>query len=72
MSKLQKFLSERADNTHVTLEWKELNYKMRIKDSKQSRFMKPVYNNKSILENVSGKAVSGELLAIMGPTGCGK
>jgi len=54
------------------LEWKELNYKMRIKDSKQSRFMKPVYNNKSILDNVSGKAVSGELLAIMGPTGCGK
>ena len=68
-SKLQTFLSQRSKNVSVAIEWKNINYYVRIKDSNKSKFLKPVYNNKKVLDGLSGKARSGELLAIMGPTG---
>jgi len=42
------------------------------KNSKKSAFCKPVMEKKRILRNINGYAKSGQLLAIMGPTGCGK
>jgi ABC-type multidrug transport system ATPase subunit len=71
-SKLQSFLADKKDTTNVVIEWQDINYLMRMKDQKKSKFMKPVYYQKKILNGLSGRAVSGELLAIMGPTGCGK
>lgn len=57
---------------HVVLEWEAINYWVRVKNSKQSRFLRPIYQNNRILADVRGRAESGQLLAIMGPTGCGK
>jgi ABC-type multidrug transport system ATPase subunit len=57
---------------HVVLEWENIDYWVRVKNSKESRFLRPVYQNNRILANVKGRAESGQLLAIMGPTGCGK
>jgi len=51
----------------VHLEWKNINYNVVIKDP-----ITKTYKEKTILHNVSGSAESGQLLAIMGPTGCGK
>ena len=51
----------------VRLEWKNLTYKVVLKDAITKK-----YKEKTILNNVSGSAESGQLLAIMGPTGCGK
>jgi hypothetical protein len=38
----------------VVLEWDNLNYWVRVKNSKQSSFMKSVYQNNRILDNVKG------------------
>jgi ABC-type multidrug transport system ATPase subunit len=56
----------------IKIVWKDVNYYMLEKDPLKSKFMKPEYKTKHILQNVSGSASSGQLLAIMGPTGCGK
>ena len=32
---------------------------------------RPAYKEKQILQGVSGYAETGQLLAVMGPTGCG-
>ena len=56
----------------IKLQWKDINYSVISKDSYKSKPFAPVYIKKDILLNGNGCAVSGELLAIMGPTGCGK
>ncbi len=53
----------------VVIEWKDVNYCIRVRDSKTSTFLRPAYNYKMVLNGLSGTARSGELLAIMGPTG---
>jgi ABC-type multidrug transport system ATPase subunit len=60
------------EDTKVSLEWENINYFVKVKDSSRSKPFRPVYKNNHILNNVSGSAKSGQLLAIMGPTGCGK
>lgn len=49
-----------------------MNFSIAVKDKSKSTFGKPVFKKKEILQNVSGRVLSGQLLAIMGPTGCGK
>lgn len=56
----------------VSLVWHKLNLSLRVKDVSKSNLFKSVYKKKKILQNVSGCAKSGELIALMGPTGCGK
>jgi ABC-type protease/lipase transport system fused ATPase/permease subunit len=69
-SRLQKFFaSSRQADESIELEWSNINYSMLVKDAAKSKFCNTVYKRKDILKNVSGKATSGQLLAIMGPTG---
>jgi ABC-type multidrug transport system ATPase subunit len=49
------------------LEWTNLNLTILTKDPKTKQL-----KERRILRNVSGTITSGQLLAIMGPTGCGK
>ena len=63
---LKEFFSSTRQNEAVTLEWESINYSTFVRIPKQGP------KRKDILTNVSGHASSGELLAIMGPTGCGK
>lgn len=65
-------LYQSKKNEKVILQWKDLNYSILQKDAKKSSFLKPHIFDKKILKNISGEAQSGQLLAIMGPTGCGK
>ena len=67
MSKIQSFLSSKHQDG-ITIEWKSINYGILVKDVKNSKPFRTVYKNRKIVDNVSGKAKSGELLAIMGPT----
>jgi hypothetical protein len=55
---------------HVSLVWKDINLSILTKDTKRSTLLHTEYKSKKILQNISGSASSGELLAIMGPTGC--
>lgn len=72
-SKNLAFSSQKNDKIpRISLSWDKINLFVRVKDNSQSSFLNAVYAKKQILKNVSGNAVSGELLAIMGPTGCGK
>lgn len=66
------FALTRSEDGAIDLEWKNINFSLRVKDTVKSSFCKPVYKRKEILKNVSGRVISGQLLAIMGPTGCGK
>jgi ABC-type multidrug transport system ATPase subunit len=67
-SRLQEhFASSRSKDEHITMEWEDINFSVITKDSRRGG----TKNNK-ILKNVNGRAESGQLLAIMGPTGCGK
>eukprot|EP01040_Poterioochromonas_malhamensis_P000564 gene564-604_t len=73
----KKSFSEALSTTNrkiesISLVWEDLNFSIRAKDTVKSNFFRPVYKNKRILRNLYGRASSGELLAIMGPTGCGK
>ena len=56
----------------MRIEWRNVNFSVVEKDGKASKLCSPVYRTKPILQNMQGSAASGELLAIMGPTGCGK
>eukprot|EP01041_Mallomonas_annulata_P001000 gene1000-1966_t len=67
-----KYVTTRSVDEKVFLEWSDLNYSVFTKDSVKSTFSKPIYTEKAILKNLNGWAKSGQLLAIMGPTGCGK
>lgn len=53
----------------ISLRWENINLSVVTKNAAQSKFLRPVYKQKKILRNISGHAKSGELLAIMGPTG---
>lgn len=53
----------------VSLAWENIDLAIAVKDAEKSSFMNTVYKKKQILHAISGHAVSGELLAIMGPTG---
>ena len=66
------FAKTRSNDESLDLEWKNVNFSIAVKDKSKSSFGKPVYKKKEILQNVSGRVLSGQLLAIMGPTGCGK
>lgn len=70
-SRLQEsFASSRSKDEHITIEWSNLNYSVITKDSKKGS--KTGLKNNRILRDVNGRAESGQLLAIMGPTGSGK
>ena len=71
-SSFEKLLQSDPSSVSVTISWKNINYKVLEKDAKASSFGSPVYRNKHILQDMTGSARAGELLAIMGPTGCGK
>jgi energy-coupling factor transporter ATP-binding protein EcfA2 len=66
------YAATRSKDEHVTIEWDNIEYAVITKDSKNSTFMKTASKNNRILRNLSGRAESGQLIAIMGPTGCGK
>lgn len=63
------FAKSRSQNEKICMEWSDLNYSILVKDPVKSSFFSPVYKNKMILRSMQGKVTSGELLAIMGPTG---
>lgn len=50
---------------HVTLEWRGLSYQVQT-----GRWRKR--SSKTILQDCSAAVAPGRLLAVMGPTGCGK
>lgn len=65
--------SSRNVDERVSLKWENLTYETTVKDTDKSTLLGPVvYKNKKILKGLSGSAESGQLLAILGPTGCGK
>lgn len=66
------FATSRANDGGIDLEWKNVNFSILVKDRGKSSFGKTAYKTKEILKDVSGRVLSGQLLAIMGPTGCGK
>lgn len=49
-----------------TLEWASISLSILVKDKAGN------WTDRTILKNQNGKVSSGELLAVMGPTGCGK
>jgi ABC-type multidrug transport system ATPase subunit len=63
--------SQRSRDEKVAISWKDIRFETLIKDNAKSKFMAPSYKTKTVLNNLSGRAESGELLAILGPTGCG-
>eukprot|EP00607_Mallomonas_marina_P004883 CAMPEP_0182437988 /NCGR_PEP_ID=MMETSP1167-20130531/85430_1 /TAXON_ID=2988 /ORGANISM="Mallomonas Sp, Strain CCMP3275" /LENGTH=574 /DNA_ID=CAMNT_0024631123 /DNA_START=83 /DNA_END=1804 /DNA_ORIENTATION=+ len=67
-----KAISNRHADEKVVLEWADVQYSLMVKNEKRSKFMNPAYMERKILKGVSGSVISGQLLAIMGPTGCGK
>lgn len=69
-SELYRHYSESFNKTEkITLTWNNLSYSILIKDKTNSSIINTKYKNKIILRNISGRATSGEMLAIMGPTG---
>ena len=61
-------VSARSADEKVLLQWTDIKYSMLVKDAKKSKFMAPAYTEKHILKGITGYAISGQLLAIMGPT----
>lgn len=60
--------SSRRKEDRIVLTWENLSYEI----AKKSTTATNGYEVKKILTNVNGRAESGQLLAILGPTGCGK
>eukprot|EP00599_Poterioochromonas_sp_BG-1_P012788 CAMPEP_0173159526 /NCGR_PEP_ID=MMETSP1105-20130129/17184_1 /TAXON_ID=2985 /ORGANISM="Ochromonas sp., Strain BG-1" /LENGTH=665 /DNA_ID=CAMNT_0014078021 /DNA_START=81 /DNA_END=2078 /DNA_ORIENTATION=- len=54
------------------MNWKDIRFETLVKDASKSTPLKTVYKTKVVLNNLTGRAESGQLLAILGPTGCGK
>ena len=65
----EHFSKSRNGGENISIEWKNLSYSILVKDAAQSTLISPVYKKKRILRPMDGKVSSGELLAIMGPTG---
>ncbi len=63
--------SQRSKDERVLITWNNLNFQTVTKDPEKSKPFKPAYKTKVILNNLHGRAESGQLLAILGPTGCG-
>jgi ABC-type multidrug transport system ATPase subunit len=63
--------SLRNKEEKVVITWKDLNFKTLVKDGDKSTLLNTVYKTRSVLNNLNGRAESGQLLAILGPTGCG-
>ena len=63
------YATTRTKDEHITIEWENIHYSVLTKDSKNSTAYKSAIKNNRILKNVCGRAESGQLLAIMGPTG---
>jgi ABC-type multidrug transport system fused ATPase/permease subunit len=63
------YSQSRSENEKVHIKWTDVNYSILAKDPVKSTIISPVYKNKRILRNLNGTVRSGELLAIMGPTG---
>ena len=53
---------------HITLQWKDINYSIRLSKKKGNREER----RRTLLSGISGIARPGELLAIMGSSGAGK
>ena len=64
--------SSRGRDEKVFIKWENLTFETLVKDAEKSRIGSTVYKTKKILKGLSGAAESGQLLAILGPTGCGK
>lgn len=72
-SRLQNHYSQsRQRDENFLIEWENIEYSLVVTDSKNSKFLRKSYEEKKILKSLNGSAESGQLLAIMGPTGCGK
>lgn len=69
---ISHFASSRDKDESVNIVWQDLEYSILVKDAPNSTMYNTAYKTKRILQSCSGTAKSGELLAIMGPTGCGK
>lgn len=63
--------SQRSKDEKVVLTWENLSFITLVKDLEKSRPFNSAYKSKKILDNLQGRAESGELLAILGPSGCG-
>jgi len=64
--------SARSSDEKVVITWKDITFETLIKDTQLSKPFQPVYKTKVVLKGLTGKAESKQLLAILGPTGCGK
>jgi len=70
LCRLQTYYSKsREINEKVVLKWTDLNYSIREKDGEKSTIFSPFFKVKDVVKCVHGKAQSGDLLAIMGPSG---
>ena len=63
---------QKARAARITMEWSGICMDVTTTDSATSTFFKRVKKNNKILQNVGGSVSSGQLLAIMGHSGCGK
>ena len=66
------YSNSRSSSEKIVLEWKDVEFSVHVKDSKRSTSFKSIFQERKILNKCSGKTESGRMLAIMGPTGCGK
>lgn len=64
--------SMRSKDERVVINWNSVVFQTVMKDPSKASPFKTVYKTKTILNGLHGRASSGELLAILGPTGCGK
>ncbi len=67
----RSYKSIRSEDERVVITWDNLLYETLEKDPLKSKVGSTVYKKKIILNNLSGHAESKQLLAILGPTGCG-
>lgn len=63
--------SSRSSEEKVAIIWKDITFETLVKDPQLSKPFNPVYKTKLVLNGLNGKAESKQLLAILGPTGCG-
>jgi hypothetical protein len=61
--------STRSKDEKVVIRWKDVCFDTVVKDPSKSNFFHTSYKTKQVLCDMSGRAASGELLAIIGPTG---